>query len=194
MLAARRLPASGAQDLVDFGAMQSYYPGFVDRADKKDKLPGMDTLQAESENYGALCRAGGLRAIDDISWWRDSACSPDATEFVRSAEAAECLLRMPWLLSDGRCGPAYEAPQPAAGIEELLGAVNALTKWTEEMRDDAEAEIGRRRGRLLYIYTRRRGAADPTGLTVEELRLLKEYEKISKVEEDKKYSIYGPSS
>lgn len=173
LLSPRYSSGCGAQDLVDFGHMGSYYPGFVDDARKKDTLPSLDELLQAGDDYKHVCRAGGLRTVDDEAWWKRADCrAQDPAAIVRAAEAAEWLIRSPQCLI-GSTHSCHLEPQPAADIVDLVGGLNHLANILADVVKRADADIRRRRGRLIYDFALIYGKA---GLTQEEQQLLHEYE------------------
>ncbi|KZV74343.1 hypothetical protein PENSPDRAFT_662523 [Peniophora sp. CONT] len=183
-LASRYTPGSGAEYLLDFGYMRPNHLDFIDRRGQNDTWPLFDGLRSAEPDSRDLCKAGGLMAIDDQAWWAGhmgeaTQGTQEASGLVTCANAAECLIRVPQLLSSFNCRGFPMDPQPAAGVVELLGALNCLGEKLEEMAKLANAEIRRRQGRLIYCFTKRYEDAD---LTEEEQRLLHEYEMLRETE------------
>lgn len=184
ILAARHTPSYGAQDLVDFGVMNSYYPGFVDTIGENDAVPALDDLCRGKYDFRFLRRAGGLGNADDKAWWKTGIRERprDAVGVVRAVEAAEYLIRVPPLVRSKRS--SHLEPQPVAGVVDVLGALNTLDKELEDIRKRTREDIRRRRGRLIYDFSRIYGS---TGLTDEECEMLIDYERISNAEVNKRH-------
>lgn len=178
ILAARYTPSYGAQDLADFGFTNSYYPGFVDTISEKDAAPSLDDLCRGKYDYDSICQAGGLRSADDKSWWKTGIRERprDAIGVVQAVKAAECLIRVPPLCSERG---SHLDSQPITGIVDILGVLNALGKELEEIKERTKEDIRRRRGRLIYDFSRMYVSAT---LTVEEREVLADYERLIKAE------------
>lgn len=176
ILASRYAPGCGAAELVDFGHMNSYYPGFVDQIGKKDAAPALDELQDGAYDYGALCRSGGLRTADDKSWWNTTAGHRplDASHVVGAVEAAVCFIHAPQLArrSDRL---SHHEPQPVAAIVDIMSALNAVGRELQEIVEQTKEDIRRRRGRLVYDFSR---MYDKPSLTDAESEVLVLYERI----------------
>lgn len=182
ILASRYVPGCGAQDLVDFGYMQYYYPGFVDEIREKDEVPSLNELRDGRYDYGTLCWPGGLRAADDKTWWKTSARERplDANRIVRAVEAAGCMIRAPPLVWRSE-RPSDQEPQPVSAMVEILGALKVVGKELQDVVKHTEEDISRRRGRLVYDFSRMH---DQTSLTDAERDLLILYERSSQASED----------
>ncbi|VDB99053.1 unnamed protein product [Peniophora sp. CBMAI 1063] len=171
----------GEMDLVDFGFMNSYYPGFVHEAGEKDVLPPLEEITSQHDAGAPLCRAGGLVSVDSHAWWNTPTIEPEEPVVLEeAARAAEYLLRAPRRLLTGltplQCAPD---PHPIAAVVDVLGGLNCLQDALQDVVRVAGEDIRRRTGGMIFDRMQLGGRS---GLTQDELCMLRDYEATMKTQ------------